>query len=803
MSILQDPSSAQRLLQLTSLSGRFTVHSARISMRILLTILIASNLAYAALPAAAQDRQENARRILGDIRETQREASDSAREWARQRDLPVRIQQHDGHNIELVALDGRRPIYFTTTNHTAAAITGTRHLYPGERMNLDLTGAGLRIGIWDEGHVLGHHSELNGRVAFGDEAEESSHATHVAGTLSATGLNSDARGMAYEGLLTSYDWRNDATEMTNEAASGLLVSNHSYSSIAGWYFGDMEGTGAQWYWMGDPAVSTVEDVAFGRYDLQSVQYDRVTFTNPYYLPVVAAGNDRFDRGPGSGSYRALGPTGSYETYDVSQRRIPGDGGSDGYDSIAGGGLAKNVLTIGSVGTSGFAGTPSVSSFSSFGPTDEGRIKPDVMGLGERLFSLSADGTTSYARSSGTSMATPNVAGSLILLQEQYEAAFGTFMRAASLKGLVIHTATDLGRPGPDYATGWGLLNVEAAAQQIIESVTNPVGLLESYIEDGAAFGRTLRVTDPGPVRVTLSWTDHPSARLPLRGSSSLNDPTPHLRNDLDVRLTHNTSGQTFYPYVLDPSRVLQEARPGDNLVDPVEQIFIAEADTGSYTLSVTHKGVLYGGLDQWFTILVSGGRDESAPVGVSHLSADVSLEGIHLTWKTLFERADGRFVIERAAAASPSAKTVSDEPFMVVGEVSNSTGGSTDYEFVDRHSISGRYVYRLVFVTDGDSYVAAQTEVNLAPPDTYTILSNYPNPFRESTTIEIDLPKAQQVRIEVYDALGRQVIELHDGIMAAGRHRLRIEAESWAAGAYFVRVDTPNGAATHRMVLVR
>lgn len=772
-------------------------------MRIPLSVLLLSSLVYAATPVEAQDRQENARRILGDVRETQRATSDSAREWARERELPTRIRQSDGRLIELVALDRGRPVYFTTTNQTAADVTGTRHLYPGERMNLGLTGAGLQIGIWDEGHALGRHSELAGRVSYGDEAEESHHATHVAGTLSATGLDAEARGMAYEGLVRSYDWKNDATEMTNEAAGGLLVSNHSYSTIAGWHFGDVEGNGDGWYWMGDPSVSAVEDVAFGWYDVQAVQYDRVTYTNPYYLPVVAAGNDRIDRGPVSGTYRALDPYGTYQTYDVSQRRIPADGGSDGYDTITGGGLAKNVLTVGSIGSSGFGEAARMSSFSSFGPTDDGRIKPDLVGLGENLYSLSAEGTATYARSSGTSMATPNVAGSLLLLQQQYLEAFGDFMLSASLKGLVLHTATDLGRPGPDYQSGWGLLNAEAASQQIIESMTNPIGLLEEVLDDGDTFGRTFSVPNHGPLRITLSWTDHPSVRRPLVGSSSLNDPAPHLRNDLDVRLIRNATGDVYFPYTLDPSRILQDARPGDNVVDPVEQIFIADADTGSYTLTVTHKGELYGGYAQWFSLIVSGAVDDSAPVGVSHLNAEISLEGIRLHWKTLFERAQGSFVIERASKAPSSSKSVSDDDFIAVGEIASARDDGREYEFTDPHSVSGRYVYRLVFVSGGQDYVAARTEINLPPPDTYAILTNYPNPFHDRTTVEVDLPKMQHVRIEVYDVLGRRVVQLHDGTLPAGRHRLAVDAASWPAGVYFARVDTPNGVATHRMVLAR
>ncbi len=772
-------------------------------MRALLVTLLLSTIAYAAQPVLAQERQEYARRLLGDVREMERVTSDSAREWARERGLPTRIRQSNGRHVELVAIDDGRPIYVAATNHAAAEATGTYHLYPGQRMNLDLTGAGLQIGIWDEGRVHGGHAELAGRVSYGDDADDSHHATHVGGTLAAAGLDADARGMAYESLVRSYDWTNDASEMSTEAEEGLLVSNHSYGTIAGWHFGDIEGTGDRWYWLGNSSISEVEDVAFGWYGVEAIQYDRVSYSNPHYLPVLAAGNDRVDHGPSTGTFRALGASGNYETFSVDDRSIPADGGSDGFDTISGGAVAKNVLTIGSIGYLRSGGSAQVSSFSSFGQTDDGRVKPDLVGLGENLYSLSLTGSTSYARASGTSMATPNIAGSLLLLQQQYEEFYGEFMLASSLKGLALHTARDIGRPGPDYETGWGLLNTEAASEQIIEATSNPIGLLENDLHEGETFTQSVSVREPGPVRITLSWSDPPGTRQSLVGPSSLNDPTPHLRNDLDVRLRHDASGETHLPYTLNPSQPLENARPGDNTLDPVEQIFVATADTGVYTVIISHKDELYGGHPQRFSLVASGVIDLSAPVAISHLTADASVEGTHLSWRTLFERTPGSFVIERAPIKPVFDKSVADDDFVSVGEISSSNEGRSDYEFTDAYSISGRYVYRLVFVSGGETFTAGRTEINIPPPETYAILSNYPNPFSDRTTVEIDLPRMQHVRVEVFDVVARRLVTLQDGNLPAGRHRFPVDGAHWPAGVYFARVETPSGVATHRMVLVR
>ena len=101
----------------------------------------------------------------------------------------------------------------------------------------------------------------------------------------------------------------------------------------------------------------------------------------------------------------------------------------------------------------------ITSFSSWGPSDDGRIKPDLVGNGYNVYSTSHRHDSAYSVKSGTSMSGPNVAGSLLLLQEAYELKTGNFMRAASLKGLAIHTCREAGlHRGPDYRYGWGVLD---------------------------------------------------------------------------------------------------------------------------------------------------------------------------------------------------------------------------------------------------------------------------------------------------------------------------------------------------------
>src|SRR5690606_37032877 len=108
--------------------------------------------------------------------------------------------------------------------------------------------------------------------------------------------------------------------------------------------------------------------------------------------------------------------------------------------------------------------------------------------------------------------------------------------------------------------------------------------------NGSVYERSINVSTPGPLHVTLSWTDPPSARLARRGPDALDAPDAHLRNDLDLRLMRDETGDVYAPYVLDRTRPDLPAVTGDNIVDPIEQIFIAFADSGTYTLTVSHKG---------------------------------------------------------------------------------------------------------------------------------------------------------------------------------------------------------------------
>ncbi|MFT2007074.1 S8 family serine peptidase [Pontibacter sp. 13R65] len=523
----------------------------------------------------------------------------------------------DGSHMSLQGLDANGlPVYYITYNNTrAAATTKTDQLWAGGGLGLNLSGANSsvsnKLGVWDAGRILETHQELRGRVVQKDNASATpdDHATHVAGTLVASGVNGFAKGMAF-GVrqLQAYDYNNDVSEMA-AAANNLLVSNHSYGSIAGWrYNSDRKGTKEDpyWEWWGDGEISDTVDYKFGYYSDVATSWDRIAFNAPYYLIVKSAGNNRNDNGPVVGEpYYKRSRNGNFTLVASRPANISNN---NGYDNIPTYGTAKNILTVGAVAAipNGY-NRPSdvaISAFSSFGPTDDGRIKPDIVGNGVAVLSTSSTGDFAYRSSNGTSMASPNVAGTLLLLQEHYaNLNNGAAMRAATLKGLAIHTADEAGpAPGPDYSHGWGLLNADKAATVI--SNTNQSHLVqERSLNQSQVYTLQVVASGYGPLVATICWADPEATATPI-GKDALNNRTPRLVNDLDLRISGR--GTTYLPWTLNPLNPAEAAHPGDNTLDNVEQITIANAVPGeTYTIRISHKGTLRNG-KQDYSLLVSG-----------------------------------------------------------------------------------------------------------------------------------------------------------------------------------------------------
>lgn len=500
--------------------------------------------------------------------------------------LPIRQEFPDGTIMELMRFENGRPIVYTTLNQNAALSTRANRVYPGAAAGLSLSGSGVTLGEWDGGGVLTTHQEFGGRVTIGDGAGPASHATHVAGTMIASGFQAAAKGMSYQALLRSYNWTNDTSEMSSQAAAGLVISNHSYGSVAGWTQNN-----SVWYWYG--TMSHSEEAGFGFYSSNTRTWDLLANNRPNYLIFKSAGNDRGD-GPNTQPITHKEHNGS-AWVDVTTVR-PKDGGTTGYDTLPYNSNAKNVMIIGAVNdVTNYTGPGSVtmSSFSGWGPTDDGRIKPDIVANGVSLYSSNSSSTTAYSTSSGTSMSSPNAAGSAGLIVQHFRNRYGPGNPPSHmLRGLIIHTANECGpNPGPDYMFGWGLMDVEAACNLLTEDSTNGHAKQNSRRWDDSVgtaqptVTRKFRYDGTGPIKVTICWND-PAGTPP---AWAVNPTTPMLVRDLDVRVIGPT-GTTHYPWVLNPSSPANAATTGDNVRDNVEQVYIESPIVGDYTIVVSRKG---------------------------------------------------------------------------------------------------------------------------------------------------------------------------------------------------------------------
>jgi hypothetical protein len=195
------------------------------------------------------------------------------------------------------------------------------------------------------------------------------------------------------------------------------------------------------------------------------------------------------------------------------------------------------------------------------------------------------------------MAAPNVAGSLLLLQQHYFNVNGMFMRSSTLRGLACHTAFEAGNnPGPDYEFGWGLMNAQAAAEAITNNGGNSL-IEEVVLNNGETYSIQVYAADIVDLHASITWTD-PAGDFP---GSGLNDPTPALVNDLDLRISKDS--MVYFPWKLDVENPEDGATRGDNLVDNIEKVEI-ENSMGLYTITVRHKGNLEG--PQTFSLVVTG-----------------------------------------------------------------------------------------------------------------------------------------------------------------------------------------------------
>jgi hypothetical protein len=478
----------------------------------------------------------------------------------------------------------------------------------------------------------------------------------VTGVLAGSGSgNADARGVAYEADVEAFDLNNLFSERLS-AADGtygqvLVVGNNSWSLTNGWELTTINFGGGlildRWVWHGGGAVGDQIDPKFGRYteadaffndgavDLDNFVHDDA----PHHLPLYSCGNDR-NEGPGDINLDVNGvptPTffvpfgGGYQSrnkFAFPRDYVDGDDG--GYDTVATPGTAKNVLTVGAcldvitpLGEPGYAAGSTVTpaDFSAAGPTDDGRLKPDLVAVGDvsasarttlgvsvtpGLVSTDFDGDYDSQVTRGTSFSTPAVTGGIALMMQRRAQLYPGLLPAdrwlgSTIKALTINGCDDPGSPGPDYRLGHGLFNAATSVSQIDEDYSLGRGsqIKEFTLQDGESVSWLVTVSAGSPLSVTAAWIDPAGPGQSLGGTPDIT--TPALVNDIDIELENLGTGQFIRPWVLNPDLAGQSsaarqaaATQGVDSINNVERISQQFPVAGIYRVTVTHSGGLSG-----------------------------------------------------------------------------------------------------------------------------------------------------------------------------------------------------------------
>ncbi len=499
------------------------------------------------------------------------------RKFVSQRKLARTIKNEDGSTQELIDVtpDGK-PVYISSENTiNAAKTTRTNFLHTGGSLGLDLNGEGMVARVWDEGQVRNTHATFSGRTTSIDKGftRFSGHATHVTSVLLGDVYTSDgnivegAKGMAPKATARTFNWSLDEIEMVDEISKGMLLSNHSYGIPV-----STRGT--------NPVIQPAWII--GSYNNESRIWDEITYLAPYYLPVSSAGN------------------GGEDMNNTNPSTI-------GFDKLTTFKTAKNTLVVANgryseIDANGNLVSIEIFSQSSQGPTDDNRIKPDITGNGFSIRAAYSDSDTDTNTLTGTSISSPNVMGSLLLLQQYYNRLYKNYMLAATVKGLACHTADDAGPVGPDPVFGWGVLNSKKAAETITNNgLTSWIS--EETLKDRETFSFKVKSDGKQPLLASITWTDLPGvANL---GDKPINDSTPALVNNLDIKVKKLSDNSFSYPWRLDKDARNPALRNAENNVDNVERVNIDNPTAGEYEIIVTHKGNLVD-KKQNFSLIVTG-----------------------------------------------------------------------------------------------------------------------------------------------------------------------------------------------------
>lgn len=436
-----------------------------------------------------------------------------------------------------------------------------------------LDGTGSNVLVYDVGHVDRNHPDFSpNRVTYGESGGVANHSTHVGGTVGGNGTNNPTyAGMAPNAKITSYIYEacspnclyNSPWDMEENYEEGFTVYGADYATNS--LGSNIASNGYPCDWEGDYEATAQL--------LDTMVHGQGWNPGRPFLSFWAAGNER-----------ASGRCGS--TYNTTG--VPA--------------TAKNTIVVGATNSNNH----SMTYFSSWGPVDDGRIRPDVSAPGCQQGG--DGGVTStfpgggYGTYCGTSMATPATAGvGALILQELRSDVFGApRVLPSTMKAILIQTAHDYGNTGPDYQFGFG----EIRAKDAIDHIRNDYALFEGIMDQGDERAHSFEVDGGQSVlKATVVWSDWPGEVLAAK----------ELVNDIDAWF-EDPQGGIHRPWILDPDSPANPATTGEDHVNPVEQIEISNPMAGEWVLHLRGYEIPQG--PQTYSVAVNQIETEgSASVG--------------------------------------------------------------------------------------------------------------------------------------------------------------------------------------------
>ena len=294
--------------------------------------------------------------------------------------------------------------------------------------------------------------------------------------------------------------------------------------------------------------------------------------------------------------------------------------------------SKAAIAVGNLTLDG-----QIHSASSRGPTADQRIKPDISASGQGQKTTGSN--NSQQKGSGTSAAAPTVAGIAACLYQAYEETYESIPASGLIKATLLNTATDLGRPGPDYEYGWGQVHAARALDVLKNSQ-----FITGNITDGNNKFYNLSVPQGvKEMKVMLYWNDPAGSVLASKA----------LVNDLDLKIIQN-NGSPLLPWTLSAyphiDSLTQPAVRGIDRVNNMEQITLKNPSAGNFQIKVNGHQISQG--PQNFFIVYCFDTTEleiTYPVGGESLVPD---DEIRIHWDA--SEMDGNFTVEWAENNSNS-----------------------------------------------------------------------------------------------------------------------------------------------------